>query len=270
MDNLNKIKRLTIFVHYNEYDNIDKYIFYNLYKLRKISNFLVFISNSNIEISDNLRNVCDEIIIRKNEGYDFRAWSEYILSKKLEDYGEVILTNSSIIGPFFDLEPIMNRMASDSCDFWGMTYHKNPYLHLQSYFLVFKKPILRSRQWIEFWSSVESKGSKEDVINAYEIPLTRYFVNAGFSSNSLTSEITFNYFNQFAWKRRKGFLPRWKRLRKTNENLTHYAAYDLVKAGMPYLKKHLLIGPQNQRFPKEVKKIKKLTSNIFPWSCLNL
>jgi lipopolysaccharide biosynthesis protein len=52
--------------------------------------------------------------------------------------------------------------------------------HLQSYFLVFKKRVLQSPAFRDFWDSVSVLESKDDVIRKYEVGMSQVLISAGF------------------------------------------------------------------------------------------
>ena len=72
-------------------------------------------------------------------------------------------------------------MSNRLCDFWGMTDNNDMAYHLQSYFLLFKKPLLIAPTFSTFWENVKILNDKNEIIQTYEVGLTSYFQKEGFS-----------------------------------------------------------------------------------------
>lgn len=161
---------------------MDDYVVHYLQALREIANRLVFVSTSSIPedtISD-LENLCDQVILKANEGYDFASWREAVTSEILEDFDELVLCNDSVYGPLFPLRKVFDKMKGRNCDFWGITGSHDIAYHVQSYFLVFRKPVLASRLFREFWETMQTLQSKAEVIRSYEVGLSQTLLRAGF------------------------------------------------------------------------------------------
>lgn len=177
------MKRLTIFAHYDGQSEVKPYIRYLLERLRDVSHRIVFISASELprEQQDVARRWADDVIIRREPGYDFGMWKQGLGTVDLHEWDELVLTNSSIFGPVHPLPPLMERMSRHPCDFWGPTENWELTHHLQSYFLVFKRPVLRSEAFADFWRSVFPFRDKGQVIRSYEVGLTIYLEESGFT-----------------------------------------------------------------------------------------
>jgi rhamnosyltransferase len=75
---------------------------------------------------------------------------------------------------------MFQRMADSPADMWGATENFDEAPHLQSYFLVLRKRLLASKAFAQFWSSVLPYKSKRQVIQSYEIGMSRFFRDHGF------------------------------------------------------------------------------------------
>ncbi len=138
---------------------------------------------------------------------------------------ELILTNSSIFGPFKPLAPIFERMASSSCDFWGMTESFENVRHLQSYFLVFRRRVLQSADFKRFWDSVLPYKDKGQTTRAYELGLTIFLTERGFTGEAALPHSALP--QTPLWKR-------WRHQPPLNPLLAYPAA--LLEMGMPFVK----------------------------------
>lgn len=183
------MNRLLIYVHFNKYGQLSNHIKYQLEKLKSLFSKTVFITNSPLSDLDKeiIQEKCDIFIQRANEGFDFAAWREgmaYIGFETLIDYDSVTLMNDTCFGPLWDLQPVFEKFETDkSVDFWGMTNHRQTLTvkeHLQSYFLSFKKSVLESGVFLEFWQQVENHSDIQSVIDLFETRLTCLLVEEGF------------------------------------------------------------------------------------------
>ena len=108
--------------------------------------------------------------------------------------------------------------------------------HLQSYFILFGERVIRSQAFNMFWNAVLPYSSKNQIICSYEVGLTVWLEEQGFTWRPYISQSS-------VWKtysRNRGFTKRtadWVRRRKTNlENVTLCYASLLVEMGFPFHK----------------------------------
>jgi len=188
MSGLEHAKKLCIFAHFDKDNIVDQYVLFYLQDIRKVADRVVFVSTSSLtaETISALKSVCDAVLIRKNEGYDFASWKLALQSEALDDFDELILCNDSVYGPFFPLERIFCEMEGKTCDFWGMTSNYDIAYHVQSYFLVFRKAVLVSSAFQQFWERMETQQSKKGVIKFGEIRLSQTLLKAGFRDSTYT------------------------------------------------------------------------------------
>jgi rhamnosyltransferase len=131
-----------------------------------------------------LTKYCDSIITRENQGYDFISWQVGLNNESLGGFDEILLCNDSVYGPLFPLEEAFDFMSTKDYDFWGMTESRQISYHLQSYFLVLRKPIILSSVFQTFWKNITIQESKTALIRAYEVGLSGALLRAGFSSGA--------------------------------------------------------------------------------------
>ena len=176
------LNRAIVFVHYDKDNLIDDYVYFYLKELQKVSDYIVFVTVVKLSINDinKLNTICNDVILRENVGYDFMSYKVGLESFDYQIYDEVVICNDSVYGPLYPLENIFNKMSTKRCNFWGMTSGKEISYHLQSYFIVFKKQILHSEAFQSFWDNVQVLDNKRDIIEKYEIGLTKYLISYGF------------------------------------------------------------------------------------------
>ena len=178
---------LLIFVHFNK-DNksIKEYVFEYINSLNSLNADILFISNSNIEQKylDKLNNV-SKVIIRENKGFDFYSYKKALSSTDFWNYEKIILTNDTLVGPMDNFERSYHKIINSKYDIFGMTASKQFQYHIQSFFICFDKKVTRSEHFKEFWSTVKIESDVMDVIIKYELGLTKYFKDRGFSCSAL-------------------------------------------------------------------------------------
>jgi rhamnosyltransferase len=179
------MKRLAVFAHYDRDDLLDDYVLHYLAGLKEVVKDIVFVSASGLPDASvhRLKTLCDTVVLRENAGYDFGSWQAGLRAvPDLSPYDEVIICNDSAYGPLFPLVELFGKMGEVDCDFWGLTESRGPLYHLQSYFLAFRRPVIASPAFTNFWQSVKSEEDKETVIRKYEVGLTQTLLEAGFRS----------------------------------------------------------------------------------------
>ncbi|MEO1253027.1 MAG: rhamnan synthesis F family protein [Pseudomonadota bacterium] len=256
--------RLIILAQFDPNGGLPAHVRIHLERLRPLAGELVLASNSPLG-ADRARAhaLCDRVIERKNIGWDFAAWRDALIPYDMTDWDEVVLTNSSIIGPLFPLAPIFEEMAARPCDFWGMvkSNHRGP--HLQSYFLAFKAKTVRSQPWRDFWSGVEDVEGKYDVIKSYEVGLTGAIAKAGFTyeayipNKPFLKSIGLVHINRL----QRNIRVPWS---ENHINRTVERHVELIAEGMPYLKASLLWGKDVSR-RRPLPEIKTIDGVAFPW-----
>lgn len=224
------MSRIVFFAHYDWQAEVKRYVVHYLERLREVSDEMVFLSTSPLprQQIDKVSGLVARTILRENVGYDFGMWQHAIQAVAWSGHDELVLTNSSVVGPIYPLAPLFSRMATVACDFWGMTESAEIAPHLQSYFLVFRKPVLESPPFRAFWNSVLPYRDKNQLIRSYELGLSVFLRDQGFTSAALVP-------SSAAPKR---WLPRL--LPVAHPNPTLCWPMTTLKLGMPFVKLELL------------------------------
>ncbi len=183
------MNRLVVFAHYDRDNKVDDYVYYYLLQLREISKELVFVTTSNISDGsiNRLKVLCSKVIVRENSGHDFLSYKVGIECADFIKFDEVVLCNDSVYGPFYPLDNIFKLMKDKDCSFWGMTHSEELSYHLQSYFLVFRKSIVTSLIFHEFWESVTALKTRKQIIYDNEVGLSRLLLESGFKAESFVN-----------------------------------------------------------------------------------
>jgi lipopolysaccharide biosynthesis protein len=181
-------ERVCLFTHFDYENIIDNYVIDLVKAIDDCGLKIVFISTCTTlsnESIEKLSKYCHAIVTRENRGLDFGGWAEVLSTfPQLFDSKQLLLTNDSVYLLSSGLKSFFRNMGRRSSDFWGMTesYQISP--HLQSYFLVFEKPVLRSDSFKRFWHNFEHVEYKQQLIERYELGLTSLLTKHGFSYSS--------------------------------------------------------------------------------------
>ncbi|KAA9261778.1 rhamnan synthesis F family protein [Streptococcus anginosus] len=202
------MKLLLLYVHFNKYNRVSSHVYYQLTKMRPLFSKVVFISNSSISDQDYHKLVelrlMDQFIQRENIGFDFAAWRDGMTEvgfETLDSYDSITIMNDTCFGPLWDIKEYYLKYETDeNVDFWGLTNNretpKSRYTqgfreHIQSYFITFKKSVITSHTFREFWENVKNYTNVQDVIDNYETQVTTKFLDAGFKY-----DVIFNTVNE--------------------------------------------------------------------------
>ena len=191
------MKRAAIYLFYDERGIVDDYVLVKLKHLRAHVENIFVISNSVLADGEKskLEEVADTVRERKNVGFDVWGYKEALETmgwSSLVEYDEVILLNYTFFGPIFPFAEMFDRMERSSCDFWGISAHKeitpNPYtqagslpLHIQSHFIAVRRRMLASPEFQAYWRDMPMIESYSDSILRHETRFTEHFSKKGFS-----------------------------------------------------------------------------------------
>lgn len=185
------MNRLVIFAHYDSHNRIEKYVINYLSALHKCTEKIIFVSDCNLLSNerDKIRDYADTIIAKKHGEYDFGSYKigyKYCLDKNiLKDFQELIFVNDSCYAPLASFEEMFTTMENRNINFWGVTANRtkstNNILHIQSFFLAFRKEVFNSEFFRNMILSFSKLNSKEDIIYEYECGITKKLEDLGFS-----------------------------------------------------------------------------------------
>lgn len=193
------MKRLVLYVHHDPKGDVRDYILYCLKGLKEVVDDILFIVNGQItpKARHDVEALGVQILVRENEGFDWGAWKaglEYYGYDKIAEYDELLLTNNTYYGPIYPFSEMWTEMDKRDCDFWGIAKHPKTDMlwiendpksvmleHIQSYWLVFKKRVLKSADFKNYWAGVTQHHSFEEMVGYGETKLTDYFYRHGYS-----------------------------------------------------------------------------------------
>lgn len=188
-------KRIAIFASFDKDGCVSDIVQYYLRGLKTCVDAIVFVADNEVIANevDKLSNlVCYASFYRHGE-YDFGSYRRgYEWAEKnglLVGAEELIMCNDSCYGPVFPFNEMFSRMSQESCDFWGIVSSNMHTYHVQSYFLVFRKPVLKSDIFKEIIHGFHHQDSWIEYINEYELKISKNLISAGFTSSSYTEVI---------------------------------------------------------------------------------
>lgn len=245
--------RALVLAHFDPHGRIDDYVVSALREYRRAADLVVLVSSGARDVPSGVRQLVDRFIARDNVGYDFCSWREGIEALgSLAGIDELICANDSVYGPTSPLGPVLADPRVADADAWGMCLSvqgnvargHRPAPHLQSWFMAFRRPVLESREFTEFWSRVVPLLSKDDVIDRYEIGLSERLQNAGFRLAAIYDARTAP---RLGWPEAvsmmslrsplRSFLMACRHMRQpSRQNPAEMRPLSLLREGVPYLK----------------------------------
>jgi len=243
------MKRLLLYVHFNKYNRVSSHVVYQLTQMRSLFSKVIFISNSQVADADvkmlREKHLIDDFIQRQNSGFDFAAWRDgmnHIGFDNLDSYDIVTVMNDTCFGPLWDVkEHYLSYEKQDEIDFWGLTNNratKQFKEHIQSYFITFKKAVIQSEAFHNFWENIQNHADIQRVIDDYETQVTTTLLDAGFqydvvfdttkedASHMLHAD--FSYYNPTAILNHRVPFIKVKAI-DNNQHITPYLLNDIQK-----------------------------------------
>jgi rhamnosyltransferase len=195
------LTRACVFVFFDKEGVADDYVHYYLAELKKNIDRLVIVANGSLSYETRLafEKYTGDVLVRSNEGFDAWAYKEgleHIGYDTLAAYDEVIIANDTVFGPVYPFAQMFDEMAARAdLGFWGITKHpayekedlviRNSPLgyapaHIQTYFMVFRTPVLASEAFQNFWKNLLPIRRYEEAVGKFETYLTKTLEDAGF------------------------------------------------------------------------------------------
>lgn len=190
--------RCGIFLYYDKDGVVDEYVIYLLKSIRPFLSHLLVVVNGEIndEAEYRFNETADEVLKRKNEGFDVGGYREGIFHiglDRLAEYDETLLFNYTFFGPLYPFDEMFDKMDGMDLDFWGITRHykvdPDPYgvnrygylpEHIQSHFMGFRSEFIKSADYREFITKLKNPSSYIESICEYETIFTKHFENLGY------------------------------------------------------------------------------------------
>lgn len=200
-DQTQQAKRLGIYFFYDGQGVVDDYVVTMLEGLREHLTDLTVVVNGKLNEAGHERfaQFTDKIIVRPNEGLDVWAYKTALDSygwEKLVEFDEVILLNSTIMGPVHPFSEMFDAMDPREIDFWGITWfheiHADPFgtmeygyipRHIQSHFMAYRRSLVESAAFQNYWDNMGPINGYYESVGRHEAPFTKRFEDLGFKSD---------------------------------------------------------------------------------------
>lgn len=193
------MNRICIYMTHNTTNKLKAHVRLFLESMVKYADVYV-VCNFTEKISDDeILNALKGVFYRKNIGWDAGAYKdaicEYVGWEEIRKYDELIIANDSFYGPLYDWKDSFDIFENDDCDYWGMTGQiagnfENPYYeflkHVHSYFLAFKKQIILSEEFKNYWEKLKYPVTFRDALVDFEISINKCLTEAGFVGQCYT------------------------------------------------------------------------------------
>ena len=190
-------KRLGIYFFYDKQGIVDRFVPYFLDDLCKNLTKLIIICNG--KLNDEGKEILSkygEVIVRENKGFDVWAYKtalQHVGWEELETYEEVVMLNSTIMGPMYSLSETFTKMNDKDLDFWGLTkyfkYDGDPFGcieygyipdHIQSHFIVCRNSLVKSKDFHDYWDHMPMIHNYSEAIGKHEAIFTKHFADMGY------------------------------------------------------------------------------------------
>ena len=173
---------LAVFAHFDPGGAVGPHVERYLAELATVVDRLVVVSTADLDPTGRKALAKHgELLERENVGYDFLSWKHgFDHVGSWADFDRVVMCNDSVVGPFRPLARVLGAMDPARVDFWGLVDSIEIAPHLQSWFVVFERPVLCSGFLHGFWRAMTPESDRYWVIRRYEIGLSRLLLTAGF------------------------------------------------------------------------------------------
>lgn len=184
-------KRYAVFAGYNADGTISPYVITYLKGLNEVTDGVVYFADSGLQPGEEKK--LEGLVLytehQRHQEYDFGSYKRGFKWLKdngyLEKADELIFANDSTYAPMSSFKPMFNKMAKrKDLDFWSNTKNTKFNEHLQTYFIVFRKRILRSKSFANFLNKVQHQKHNSLYIFEYELKLTPLLHSLGYLFDS--------------------------------------------------------------------------------------
>lgn len=187
-------RTLVLFAHFDPHGLVDPYVVHYLKALHGLGATILFVSGQpklRPESVAQIRALCAGIYTRQTLSLDFGSWHlAWCIFKhrgwSLDQFDRVVLANDSVYGPLFPIEEMWTTFQD--ADMYGAIESFEFGRHLQSFFLAWDLNS-RTRPFLEeFWDGFEYVVDKANLVDRYEIGLSRRARAAGLSIKPFLSD----------------------------------------------------------------------------------
>jgi len=177
------VRRLAAVAHWDPDGLAGPHVVRLLGQLAEVCDDVVLVTTSPLQPqARDLVTPLADLVERENVGQDFLGWKTVLDERLDRGVDEVVLTNDTYVGLLRHPRRMLADMADRPVEYWGVTASQQIVPHLQSFFLVLRSPVLRSRTFTEFWRRLRPAASRTEAIRSQELGISRALDAAGFAS----------------------------------------------------------------------------------------
>lgn len=181
--------RTAVFATFSTDGRIPERDLFYLRALREVCDNVVLSVNSPLFPGEEskLAGVASALLCRWHGGYDFGSWRNGMRFARGQGWlepdacRELVFANGSCYAPLRPFSGMFRTMDRRNADFWGITFNaqrtREP--HLQSFFLVFRRPVLDAGALDDFFDERPLRATREEAIDLFELQLTAHLRRRG-------------------------------------------------------------------------------------------
>ncbi len=183
--------RYAVLAGYNADGTIHPYVITYLKGLNEVADGVVYIADSPLKEGEEkkLQGLVLHTEHNRHEEYDWGSYKRGFNWLKTHGYldkaDELIFANDSCYAPMQSFKPMFEDMRRrKEVDFWGNSPNVKFTPHIQSYFIVLRQPVIRSKALAAFLNNITHQEHYEQYITQYELQLTPMLKNLGYKWDS--------------------------------------------------------------------------------------
>ena len=184
-------KRVMIYSHYSEYDDVESYNVLSLECIEYYFDYIIVLTNCPNKWNIHSPNYNKYHLLNYNMKSDFRNYGLFIMqtAKTLTNSSRVCFMNDSFV--IVDVNAYGRCMKTffntdmANHDFGGLTSSYEGVFHVQSYFLCFNSSTIP--HILTHFETNGLPGNHGSAIGQYELGITKYLIEKGFSSYAVVS-----------------------------------------------------------------------------------
>lgn len=160
---------VVLLAHGDPENIVDPYVLHMAEQLRQLGKKIVLCSAAPLATLSQEVERFAAIVCRTCAGDDFTSWkAAFEAFPSLHEAREITLCHDRVFAPVGSYAPAYQKMASISCDFWGMTLSHEVMPHMQSFHLVLRERTLRHPAFKRFMAAVAANDSRH-IASGYEV-----------------------------------------------------------------------------------------------------
>lgn len=153
---------------------------------------IIYVSNvePNSELMASIEKYCRVRIARSNYGRDFGMYKtgfEYLRKMDFLSAKSLLFINDTIIYPLFSTSNFDNALEKLNADVVGPFESCAPTLHLQSFYILCKNEIFKTKNFIAFWENYSNSESRVKVIERGELGFSKHLVKENIRFKGIVS-----------------------------------------------------------------------------------